>query len=250
MIDRKSEDHRRVLSMLKSAGIAGQTLEVILRTQTVEDLRGELRDIDGKGRQFTDIIKEVNRTLDLSGDIGRLLYGNRYALAVLSATYPQPDLPVPLSRMISPMNEKGSHSIDVLGPYLSLCSKSERRLEDCMRDGNGLVVVEKGLLAKLLGRTAALCFESFTTSSGTFVGGNWYSPIGSTMTGVREAFIGGTGHINLAQGEWELMRVAYDSPYGMHADLIPKAKTAALNLPRKLPGTQAERFIYFRDHRE
>lgn len=251
------KNRRFVLEDLERQGIKGEVFATILRTRDVTDLKKGFAKVSRNNSPLTEILMRIAEDPALLIQAGDLLKQNSYAQAALASVYPTQRLPKDLQTMLPSISQSDNPgTISLLAPYSLQCSVSEKRLMDCIDTQNGLLTVVEGessnrvLLAKIKGRTTALCVASVATPQGTFVEGNWYSPTHKTMGIVRNAFIEGQGHVGLAKSSWQLMRAAYCSPFGKYPNLLAIAQYAASLVPNLLPGTVRQRLAFFKDNHE
>lgn len=127
------------------------------------------------------------------------------------------------------------HKIMLLSPSgWFLCSSSEQRLRASVQNG-AVVYVNPGLLVKFMGRLTALCIDSFSTQNGTFVAGNWYSPVGETRTVLETSFDNGFVKPEVKTGEWSLMRSLKDARAS--EDVLDSSRSEVDLLPEVGPET-------------
>ncbi|CAN5144852.1 hypothetical protein BH11PAT1_BH11PAT1_2040 [soil metagenome] len=129
-----------------------------------------------------------------------------YQLGMLLAD--QTTLSAEVEATLQPRHLQGQSA--VVSPYhtdLSLCGSSESNLIAAVRDEHMAVIVADSLFMKFYGKPTAYCAATVTTTGGTFVQGNWYSPGDEkTRTYYKQVYFSGEGRFAQLQGEWALMR--------------------------------------------
>jgi len=121
-------------------------------------------------------------------------------------------------------------TVGLFSPDWNLCNSSEDRLQSAI-ENRAVVSAGSGLLVKFEGRLTALCYKSFATKRGTFLEGNWYSPVDRDLRdSLLEAHDTGDPRPDLSQGRWLLIR-GKDYRY---PNLISASRDIAENLPDRL----------------
>ncbi len=114
-----------------------------------------------------------------------------------------------------------------------LCPDAEGYMKKALKS-NALVLVNGAILVKTVGKFTGLCVKSFETEGGTFLEGNWYSPVDNeSREAIRQGFDRGDARIDLTEGTWVLLRSVYDDKGGQ--EVLERSKQKAENMPRHLP---------------
>lgn len=137
-----------------------------------------------------------------------VLEENSYELGLLAADFTAETLPSSLWKAIKPTD--GRHLAYTVaksrGSWL-LCNEAENRMREAI-DMPFVTVIGESLMQKAIGKRAALCFESLTTSKGTFVAGNWYAPANQELISAIDHNFDhdGATRLHIPQGDWVLLR--------------------------------------------
>ena len=158
----------------------------------------------------------------------------KFQLAVLLSRMSIKDMPPELVKKIKTIETNSQFKITIGCDDWLLCDETESFLEESMRSNLVLLVNDK-LLVKFAGKLTALCLKTFSTIDGfTFLKGNWYSLVDTTLrTITREAFDDGISKINLKEGKWALMRPLAGCRYKNSAEFMEETEKYILSLPDK-----------------
>lgn len=123
----------------------------------------------------------------------------------------------------------------------TLCPLSEPRLIDMMNH-SAVVLVSDCLLAKVDGKTTALCIKTTTLPNRqTFVEGNWYSPTDQvSRDAIKHAYDAGETRVKTENGVWAIMRPAQDylpkaGQQMTASQVLARAKAYAASMPDRIP---------------
>lgn len=158
---------------------------------------------------------------------------NRYRLGLVAGLLPSLDPSI--QRSFKPAVQDGvNFKVTSYHKDWMLCQDAEDYMKKALRM-DALVLVNGGILMKTVGKFTGLCVNSFSTSSATFLEGNWYSPVdGDSRDAIKQGFDRGDARIDLTEGDWILLRSIYDDKDSQ--EVLAKAKQKAADLPRHLPG--------------
>ena len=110
-----------------------------------------------------------------------------------------------------------------------LCPTSEEYFDKALHD-QSVVIVQPGLAVKFIGRLTAYCYANFSTSGGTFIKNNWYSPVNPELrSSLEDCFDAGIRNFTIDSGVWGLMRA-----YKQHNPFAPKLEGLIKGIPTNL----------------
>lgn len=184
--------------------------------------------------------------------LSELIYSpNAFARGVALHAYGARDIPEYMKNYFNIQSREDLKIKPVVGEtHWTLCSTSEQRMNEAIDHKTTLLA--SGLMIKLRGRITAICYETFSTSNGTFVKGNFYSPDNPTQEYLKESFLNGASYPSLPEGSWNLIRSVNEANTGgdlVMLNVIRRAKRMNSRIPES-PADYKTRMEYIEKRKE
>lgn len=161
----------------------------------------------------------------------------KFQLGSILSQIPLANIPKNLQTRLLSATSDSEFKVKMYNGGWWLCSSAEPRLARSVTN-QAVVLVNSNFLVKFDGKFSAVCLETVSNAQGTFVAGNWYSPTDTELKlALRDAFDSGIARINLAKGEWTLMRPLAEYDHELPDEMLTRLKDFADQLPDSLPPT-------------
>jgi len=165
-------------------------------------------------RDVADVLSHPQAANDLLRKFSDFPEWRRYQAAVAGASLPFESLEDDVKEKMDVIQDDSNLSIMTYHPSWDLCFRAEDYMKRAISSERIISINGGKMLLKAKGYKTALALQTFGTSKGLFVAGNWYSPMGDLKEEVKKAFDEDVHEMNVTDGQFALLRPLMDGKKG------------------------------------